>query len=212
MEQSRDEFHQSRGRAATCKVCFGQALPRFSQQSIHTSFDDDYSTNPKPIPLEAHAPPQHLILRGLPYFREGGRVLKQSAQFTPSFLPASSLSPEAHSCCRCRYCARLRAIRWYAHAARGLTAKSSQSLTWSKSYGPSMLAPAQLVELKNGETYNGELVACDNWMNIRCVRAHVLRLLCRRSWPLLRVRLPLCAQLARRDLHIARRRPLLEAG
>uniref|UniRef100_A0A7S2CLJ6 U6 snRNA-associated Sm-like protein LSm4 n=1 Tax=Haptolina brevifila TaxID=156173 RepID=A0A7S2CLJ6_9EUKA len=23
-----------------------------------------------------------------------------------------------------------------------------------------------LVELKNGETYNGELVACDNWMNI----------------------------------------------
>ena len=63
MGQNRDEFHQSRGRAATCKVCFGQALPRFSQQSIHTSFDDDYSTNPKPIPLEAHAPPQHLILR-----------------------------------------------------------------------------------------------------------------------------------------------------
>ena len=26
------------------------------------------------------------------------------------------------------------------------------------------------MELKNGETYNGELVACDNWMNIRCVR------------------------------------------
>ena len=25
-----------------------------------------------------------------------------------------------------------------------------------------------LVELKNGETYNGELVSCDNWMNIRC--------------------------------------------
>jgi hypothetical protein len=48
-----------------------------------------------------------------------------------------------------------------------------------------MLAPVQLVELKNGETYNGELVACDNWMNIRCVRAHVLRLLCRRPWPLL---------------------------
>lgn len=23
-----------------------------------------------------------------------------------------------------------------------------------------------LVELKNGETYNGHLVACDNWMNI----------------------------------------------
>ena len=25
----------------------------------------------------------------------------------------------------------------------------------------------QLVELKNGETYNGHLVSCDNWMNIR---------------------------------------------
>lgn len=24
----------------------------------------------------------------------------------------------------------------------------------------------QLVELKNGETYNGHLVSCDNWMNI----------------------------------------------
>ena len=24
-----------------------------------------------------------------------------------------------------------------------------------------------LVELKSGETYNGELVSCDNWMNIR---------------------------------------------
>lgn len=27
----------------------------------------------------------------------------------------------------------------------------------------------QLVELKNGETYNGHLVSCDNWMNI-CLR------------------------------------------
>ena len=26
--------------------------------------------------------------------------------------------------------------------------------------------PPQLVELKNGETYNGHLVSCDNWMNI----------------------------------------------
>lgn len=26
--------------------------------------------------------------------------------------------------------------------------------------------PSQLVELKNGETYNGHLVSCDNWMNI----------------------------------------------
>ena len=29
---------------------------------------------------------------------------------------------------------------------------------------------SQLVELKNGETYNGHLVGCDNWMNIRCAR------------------------------------------
>ena len=28
------------------------------------------------------------------------------------------------------------------------------------------IATAQLVELKNGETYNGHLVSCDNWMNI----------------------------------------------
>jgi small nuclear ribonucleoprotein (snRNP)-like protein len=33
----------------------------------------------------------------------------------------------------------------------------------------------QLVELKNGETYNGELVACDNWMNIRCTHVHTSR-------------------------------------
>ena len=25
---------------------------------------------------------------------------------------------------------------------------------------------SQLVELKNGETYNGHLVSCDNWINI----------------------------------------------
>ena len=25
----------------------------------------------------------------------------------------------------------------------------------------------QLVELKNGETYNGHLANCDNWMNIQ---------------------------------------------
>uniref|UniRef100_A0A667YLY8 U6 snRNA-associated Sm-like protein LSm4 n=1 Tax=Myripristis murdjan TaxID=586833 RepID=A0A667YLY8_9TELE len=28
------------------------------------------------------------------------------------------------------------------------------------------LCVSQLVELKNGETYNGHLVSCDNWMNI----------------------------------------------
>jgi U6 snRNA-associated Sm-like protein LSm4 len=30
-----------------------------------------------------------------------------------------------------------------------------------------MNSALQLVELKNGETYNGHLVSCDNWMNIR---------------------------------------------
>ena len=29
-----------------------------------------------------------------------------------------------------------------------------------------MLSRAQLVELKNGETYNGHMVACDSWMNV----------------------------------------------
>ena len=29
------------------------------------------------------------------------------------------------------------------------------------------LSPHQSVELKNGETYNGHLVNCDSWMNIR---------------------------------------------
>lgn len=30
----------------------------------------------------------------------------------------------------------------------------------------SKLTPLQLVELKNGETFNGHLVNCDNFMNI----------------------------------------------
>ena len=29
-----------------------------------------------------------------------------------------------------------------------------------------LLCSLQLVELKNGETYNGHLVNCDTWMNI----------------------------------------------
>jgi small nuclear ribonucleoprotein (snRNP)-like protein len=31
---------------------------------------------------------------------------------------------------------------------------------------PCPLIPTQLVELKNGETFNGHLVNCDNFMNI----------------------------------------------
>ena len=41
----------------------------------------------------------------------------------------------------------------------------------------SLLRTAQnhpmLVELKNGETYNGHLVSCDNWMNINLREAIV---------------------------------------
>ena len=29
------------------------------------------------------------------------------------------------------------------------------------------LCRPQLVELKNGETYNGHMVQCDSWMNVR---------------------------------------------
>ncbi|XP_034529626.1 U6 snRNA-associated Sm-like protein LSm4 [Notolabrus celidotus] len=48
---------------------------------------------------------------------------------------------------------------------------SSQSIQHSLTMLPlSLLKTAQnhpmLVELKNGETYNGHLVSCDNWMNI----------------------------------------------
>lgn len=45
-----------------------------------------------------------------------------------------------------------------------------------------LLAPCQLVELKNGETYNGHMVQCDTWMNI-----HLREVICtskvrRRRW------------------------------
>ena len=33
--------------------------------------------------------------------------------------------------------------------------------------------PLQLVELKNGETYNGHLIQCDNWMNM-----HIREVIC----------------------------------
>jgi U6 snRNA-associated Sm-like protein LSm4 len=31
---------------------------------------------------------------------------------------------------------------------------------------PTVLRDPQLVELKNGETYNGHMVNCDSWMNV----------------------------------------------
>lgn len=38
--------------------------------------------------------------------------------------------------------------------------------TWGAEAALSGAICVQLVELKNGETYNGHLVSCDNWMNI----------------------------------------------
>ncbi|KAI1230639.1 hypothetical protein IHE44_0010111, partial [Lamprotornis superbus] len=50
------------------------------------------------------------------------------------------------------------------------TAPRSDWLRWDRALPLSLLKTAQnhpmLVELKNGETYNGHLVSCDNWMNI----------------------------------------------
>merc|ERR1712226_766807 len=47
---------------------------------------------------------------------------------------------------------------------------SSRTYRYSSMLPLSLLKAAQnspmLVELKNGETYNGILVSCDNWMNI----------------------------------------------
>ena len=48
-----------------------------------------------------------------------------------------------------------------------------------------------LVELKNGETYNGHLVSCDNWMNI-----HLREVICTsrdgdKFWKMAEVCLPI---------------------
>jgi hypothetical protein len=53
-----------------------------------------------------------------------------------------------------------------------LSAKCTNSIVWmiiSNCPRPAALIlskPNQLVELKNGETYNGHMVQCDTWMNI----------------------------------------------
>ena len=80
-----------------------------------------------------------------------------------------------------RYCARLgRAHAAALSVAHGSGPPYGAPRTWPpriSALGPCVAhvcSPSdarhprlQLVELKNGETYNGELVACDNWMNIR---------------------------------------------
>ena len=40
------------------------------------------------------------------------------------------------------------------------------ALTAVALFCPSPCPPVQLVELKNGETYNGTLDSCDSWMNL----------------------------------------------
>ncbi|CAI9169521.1 unnamed protein product [Rangifer tarandus platyrhynchus] len=51
-----------------------------------------------------------------------------------------------------------------------LMSQTSHALLFAFQLPLSLLKTAQnhpmLVELKNGETYNGHLVSCDNWMNI----------------------------------------------
>ncbi|KAL2238976.1 UNVERIFIED_CONTAM: putative U6 snRNA-associated Sm-like protein LSm4 [Sesamum indicum] len=60
-----------------------------------------------------------------------------------------------------RYVALLKVTLWYAP----LFLCSSQLLEQSK-VSSGLMLPNLLVELKNGETYNGHLVNCDTWMNI----------------------------------------------
>lgn len=43
----------------------------------------------------------------------------------------------------------------------------------------------QLVELKNGETYNGHLVSCDNWMNINLREVICTSRVCGCCWEVL---------------------------
>ena len=50
--------------------------------------------------------------------------------------------------------------------ASGVFSPTSAHELTEAAHLPPVLCRAQLVELKNGETYNGELVTCDNWMNI----------------------------------------------
>ena len=48
------------------------------------------------------------------------------------------------------------------HPVVGLSPLCSSGLTERFSESPGV----QLVELKNGETYNGHMVQCDSWMNV----------------------------------------------
>ena len=62
-------------------------------------------------------------------------------------------------CCRSRCCEPRRATRWCARAPRAAPSHCKLTRPCSRA--------RQLVELKNGETFNGTLDSCDNWMNIK---------------------------------------------
>lgn len=53
----------------------------------------------------------------------------------------------------------MRALAWRA-------AGSARASTGTFTIAPVAQVQSQLVELKTGETYNGNLVSCDNFMNV----------------------------------------------
>ncbi len=80
--------------------------------------------------------------------------------------------------CRCRFFERPRATLWYSlfskndYIGRQIFVKKNRFLrthSFSRALIHSLSAVrsfCKLVELKNGETYNGHLVVCDSWMNL----------------------------------------------
>ena len=79
-------------RFALDRHCRGFRNSQFTLLSTTTT-----STNPKPIPLEAHAPPQHLILRALPYFPRRRPCIKTVSPFTPSLQRRRSRQKHTHA-------------------------------------------------------------------------------------------------------------------
>ena len=81
----------------------------------------------------------------------------------PQRSTAESTSRE-RVCYLCHYSGRPPGTRWCAADLHLLSLPLPSALAHARRHMNSAL---QLVELKNGETYNGHLVSCDNWMNIR---------------------------------------------
>ncbi|XP_062034163.1 U6 snRNA-associated Sm-like protein LSm4 isoform X2 [Lepus europaeus] len=107
---------------------------------------------------------------------ECGHICTSAGLIQPSalfiyFLHGKENSPHVRS-----HSPEPRAPAWAAGTPRALLGASSPGRSRPDQDAPrtplplSLLKTAQnhpmLVELKNGETYNGHLVSCDNWMNI----------------------------------------------